>query len=108
MDSAGKGGFVSAVNAVAGVVVVAAEAERRISLKSVVISTSAAATVWIEDEHRNIVFPKGYYPANGGIVITNLCRGRFKALVGDGLKVWSSGSDVLSCVIEAYNDTSIN
>jgi len=93
------------INASAGVVVVPGVAGQRLSLKSLFISCSAAAAVTILDEAGVVVWPTGYFPANGGLVRDNISRSRFRASQqGMGFVVKSSGADLLSCAIEAFVD----
>jgi len=97
-------GKIDGGNCSGGVVIIAGVAGKRLSLKSVLISTSAAANVLVRDESGTVLWPSMYLPVNGGISRDNLTRGRFGAAPGTGIVVKSSSADVLSAIIEAYLD----
>lgn len=86
----------------AGVVVVPGVVGAFLAIRTLSIFTVAALRVWIEDENGAVVFPGGFYPANGGLDKTFATRSFRSPTAGKGLRVKSSGAGAVSCAIEAF------
>ena len=90
----------------AGVVVVPGVPGAFLAIRSLTILTGAALRVWIEDEDGRVVFPGGFYPADGGLDRVFTTRTFRSPTVGKGLRVRSSGAGAVSCAMEVFVDNS--
>ena len=87
----------NAVDCAPALALVAATTNRTLSIKSLTISVTAAATVTIEDSDGTDVIVFNALPAGGGVA-RDWDPGEVPVTISKGASVLSSTSDVITCI----------
>ncbi len=95
-------GIVDNVDVSAGVVIIAGQPNKFLSIKTIVIGTESTAKLSVQDTNGNTLLPQFPFNTGGGMAPHEFEPKSYKAAVGTGLRIHSNAVDLVSAAMEAY------